>query len=88
MLALLTLLMGMLTSCGSNELSLADYAERLNTIGDQASRRGEELVLAAQSRGEDLTPRDIASGLELAGGIRLDIKEAMLTREAVSAPPA
>lgn len=84
-IALLTLLVGILTSCGSNESSLTDYAERLNTIGVQANRRGEELVVAAQSRGDDVTPQDIASGLELAGGIRLDIKEAT---DAIDPPDA
>jgi len=64
-----------LSGCGTGEMSLTEYVERINAIENQASQRGAELVAGAVQVG-DLTPQDVQAGLEQARAIRLDIKEA------------
>jgi hypothetical protein len=64
-----------LSGCGTGEMSLTEYVERINAIENQASRRGAELVADA-AQVSDLTPQDVQAGLEQARAIRLAIKEA------------
>jgi hypothetical protein len=64
-----------LSGCGTGEMSLTEYVERINAIENQASQRGAELVADA-AQVSDLTPQDVQAGLEQARAIRLDIKEA------------
>jgi hypothetical protein len=73
---LVTLLAGLMMACSSNEMSLTEYADRLNSISERAGRQGRSLAAAAEARGGNLTPQDISRGLESARQIRLDIRDA------------
>lgn len=64
-----------LSGCGSGELSLTEYVERLNAVDAQASQRAEVIVDKAEQL-TDFTPQDLQRGLELAGEIRIEVKEA------------
>jgi len=63
-------------ACGGHELSLTDYVDRLNTVGAEATERGEALAASA-AQTEDFTPQDLQAILEEAGSIRTDVQEAV-----------
>lgn len=73
-LLLVTCFAVLLGSCGSAELSLSEYVDRINAVTDQASRRGRELI-ALEDQSDDVTPQDVQAVLGRAREIRVEIKQ-------------
>ena len=65
-----------LGGCGTGEMSMTEYGERIDAIAGRASQRGAELT--AESTGvTDVTPRQLQSGLERGlQEIRIPLQEA------------
>ncbi len=62
-------------ACGGGEMSLAEYADRMNEIEATASARAAAILDAAEQKG-DISPQDVGEGLEMAHDIRLEVEEA------------
>lgn len=63
----------LLSACGG-EMSLTEYVDRLNALEAEASARAERLRSSGESA--DLTPQDLATGLELSREIRETVQDA------------
>lgn len=65
-----------LTACGSNELSLAEYMERIDAAATLADEGGEELFAEAAAM-VDVTPAQLQAFLERGQEIRIPLQEAV-----------
>lgn len=65
----------LIAGCGSGEMSLTEYVAALNAVDAQASLKAEAIVASAEQIIES-TPQPLQTGLELAGDIRIEVKEA------------
>jgi hypothetical protein len=63
LISMLLALSVVLAACGSEELSLAEYMERIDAAATEAGEQGEKLVTAASELG-DVTPPQLKAFLE------------------------
>ena len=82
----------LVSACGSGEMTLTEYVDRLNDVVGRAIPQGQELfasphgaVLAEGAELSDFTPQDLQLALETVGEIELEIREAT---DAIDPPPA
>ena len=74
----------MLGACGSDEMSLTEYVERLNVIVEEARQQYEQLVarpdggvlIAGPDQLADFTPQDLQAALEQVRVIEAGVEEA------------
>ena len=72
-------------SCGSGELSMSDYTERVGTVVDRASRQYGDLVASPQGavliaepeQIGDFSPRDLQTALEHVRQIEAEVEESI-----------
>ncbi len=75
--ALLLALSVALTACGDNELSLAEYTERIDSAATVAGEGGEELFAEAADM-VDVTPAQLQAFLERSlGKVRIPLQKAV-----------
>jgi hypothetical protein len=66
-----------MSACAGSEMSLTEYVDRVNTLADEAGRRGAELFTAAEDV-EHYTPQILQSGLERGlREVRVPLQEGM-----------